>query len=49
MNKNSFGVFEIVLPAVGGVSPIAHNSKVKVSFACRTEEKVMIAYCYIKM
>lgn len=37
MKKNSFGVFEIVLPAIGGVSPIAHNSKVKVSFANQIE------------
>jgi 1,4-alpha-glucan branching enzyme len=30
MNKNSFGVFEITLPAKDGQAAIPHNSKIKV-------------------
>lgn len=32
MKKSSFGVFEIVVPAVGGQPAIPHGSKVKVRF-----------------
>lgn len=40
MKKNEFGVFEIVLPAQNGEPAIAHNSKLKISLALPSGERV---------
>jgi 1,4-alpha-glucan branching enzyme len=34
MKKDTFGVFEVVVPAVNGEPAIKHNSKVKVDTFC---------------
>lgn len=40
MTKNSFGVFEITLPARDGIPAIAHNTKVKISMVLPNGERI---------
>lgn len=48
MKKNSFGVFEIVLPAASGKAAIPHNSKVKISLELPNGEHVDRLPAWIK-
>lgn len=40
MTKNNFGVWELVLPAKGGVPAITHNSKLKISMVLPDGERI---------
>ncbi|KAL2825563.1 1,4-alpha-glucan-branching enzyme [Aspergillus cavernicola] len=40
MTRNDFGVWEIVLPAQGGVPAIQHDTKVKITMVLRDEERI---------
>ncbi|KAL3476077.1 1,4-alpha-glucan-branching enzyme [Aspergillus californicus] len=40
MARNDFGVWEVLLPAKGGVSAIPHNSKLKITMVTRKGERI---------
>ncbi|GAA6041557.1 hypothetical protein JCM8097_004263 [Rhodosporidiobolus ruineniae] len=40
MKKNQYGVWEVVVPAVGGKPAIPHNSKVKISMTTPSGERI---------
>jgi len=40
LKKDNFGVWEITLPARDGVAPIAHNTKIKISFVLPGGERI---------
>ncbi|GAA5912151.1 hypothetical protein JCM6882_003068 [Rhodosporidiobolus microsporus] len=40
MKKDQYGVFEVVVPAVGGKCAIPHNSKVKISMTTPSGERI---------
>ncbi|EPE07479.1 glycoside hydrolase family 13 [Ophiostoma piceae UAMH 11346] len=48
MTKNSFGVFEIKLPAKNGETAIPHNSKIKISLTLPSGEQVDRLPAWIK-
>jgi 1,4-alpha-glucan branching enzyme len=48
MKKDSFGVFEIELPAIDGQAAIPHNSKIKISLELRNGERVDRIPAWIK-
>ncbi|KAI9155323.1 1,4-alpha-glucan-branching enzyme [Paramyrothecium foliicola] len=48
MKKNSFGIFEIVVPAINGQPAISHNSKIKISLVLPSGERIDRIPAWIK-